>query len=962
MTAALLSSRRVISLGSLCLLLWAATTVAAPLQVTRLRCEYLENPHGVDVTAPRLSWIVQGDPAVRAQRVTARQIQVASSAEALAAGQADLWDSGRVADGNTVLIPYAGQPLASRQACHWRVRVWNETGEESTWSETAEWSMGLLQESDWTAQWISVRDETPVHDRRDALELPPARHYRREFTADKQVVRAMAYVSALGLYELHLNGQRVSDRWLTPGWSDYRRRAYYNVYDVTAQVRAGDNAVGAVVADGWYAGYVGYGLLVGYGPHKAGRNFYGKTPALLVQLELEYADGSRSVVNSDDSWQVTSAGPIRTADLLMGETCDGRLLKPFANWAQVGFPGENWESAILAASRGSIRAPYHDSAGPREVELGFVRPATMQSHLGAPVRVTQEIPAQAITSPSTGVYIFNLGQNIAGVARLKLKGAAGTVVTARFGEMLHPDGRLMTENLRRAKATDTYTLAGDPAGEEWTPTFTYHGFQFVELSGLTEAPALDTVTGLVLHSDTPLVSEFTCSDEMVNQLFRNIVWTQRANYVEVPTDCPQRDERLGWTGDAQMYAATAAYQADIGAFMTKWMDDLVESQDPEGPYPSYAPYPMQHGSRKTAFGTAWMDCGVIVPYQLFRAYGDVQLLATHWPHMKKFMNFRERSSPYFQGINIGNEWGDWLSLEKTPLEVVDAAYFAKSARMMSEMAAALGKTDEQQHFAKVAAEVAKAFARNYLNDDGTLAVNTQTAYALALDDQLVPADLRPKLAEQLVKLVIDRDARMATGFIGTKPLIFSLTATGHNDLAARLLQSRRFPSWGYEIANGATTIWERWNSYTTEDGFMNPSMNSFSHYAFGSVGEWMFAELAGIQPGEPGYSLIDIAPRPPTPGSNPEHPAISHVATRYDSIRGLIGVEWTVADGQFEAIVELPANTTGRIKLPTTDTAAMRLDGQLLGSAGITVAGDGTFMVTSGRYVFTCPFQTTPQP
>ena len=915
-------ARRAIAVAALCFVVShfsrAATTEAADgrLSTDRLRCEYLENPLGIDETSPRLSWLVESDE--RGQKQTAYHILVSTSDEKLALDEGDLWDSGKVSSDRTTQIVYRGTPLVSRTQCRWKVKVWDADGRPSEWSDPARWSMGLLATDDWKADWISYRDETPLHTSRQELLLPPARHYRKEFAATRPIRRATAYATSLGIYELHVNGSRVGSALFTPGWSDYRKRVYYNTFDVTELLRRGENAVGAVVAEGWYSGYVGFGLLVGYGPNRSGRYFYGKTPALLVQLEIEYADGSRELVATDPTWQVTDQGPVREADIIMGEAHDAR--RELVGWDLPGCKAEDWQPAIRAEDNGSTKATFFDKGGEREVELGFIRPKRMQAYPGVAVLAIEEIEPVELTEPQQGVYIYNLGQNFSGLVRLNVTGPAGTKVRLRYGEMLHDDGRLMTENLRRARVTDYYTLRGDKAGETWTPRFTYHGFQYVELTGLAAKPDIDAVTGIAVHSDTPLSSSLECSNPVVNQLFSNIVWTQRANFLEVPTDCPQRDERLGWTGDAQIYVRAATYNADVAAFFTKWEHDLVESQRPNGAYPAYAPFPMQHGIRGSAFGSAWMDAGIICPYTIYKVYGDLRIIRRNYASMKRFMDFRRANSPDFRGVFVGNDWGDWLSVgQKTPIELIDAAYFAYTARLMGEMSEAIGRSADAEDYRRLFENVKAAFVKDYVKPDGSLRLETQTAYALAISVDLIPDELREAAGARLAALIDENDGRMATGFLGTRPLLPALTATGNHDLAVRLLESREFPSWGYEVVNGATSIWERWNSYTREEGFMNPSMNSFSHYSFGAVCEWMFQSLAGIDTQGSGFRKVVIRPGPPTPGSNPDREPISWVKARYESIHGPITSNWRSAPDRFELDVTVPANVTATIFLPATD-------------------------------------------
>jgi alpha-L-rhamnosidase len=937
-----------------------------PLEPVALRCEYLVDPVAIEETAPRLSWRLEGEARGRAQ--TAYRILVASSAEKLARGHGDLWDSGKIASNRTSGIAYAGKALGSRAQCFWKVRVWDEKRRESDWSAAGTWGMGLLQAGDWKAEWISYRDESPLHESRQTLYLPAARQYRTDVRISRPVRRAVLYATALGDYALELNGARVSDARFTPGWSDYRRRVYYNAYDVTSRLVAGENGLGAVVADGWYSGYVGYGLLVGYGPHRVGRYFYGKTPALRVQLEVEYADGTHETFGSSAAWKVTGGGPTVEADMLMGERYDAR--KEIAGWSRAGFDARGWENAIPAAENGSHKAPFFDSAGQREVELGFIAPARLQAYPGVPVRPIEEIRPVRITEPKPGTFLFDLGVNFAGVARLQVKGPAGTEVRLRFGEMLHPDGTLMTENLRRARATDSYVLRGDPNGETWTPNFTYHGFQYVEVTGYPGKPGLDAVTGIVIHSDTPRTSKWECSDPVINRFYANAVRTQLANFVEIPTDCPQRDERLGWMGDAQIYCRAATYHADVAAFFTKWIDDVDEAQLPNGAYPDYAPYPMFHGNA-AGWGTAWTDAGVICPYTIYRVYGDTRIIQRHWDSLQRFMEFRKKRSPDYRGHPGGNHWGDWLSLGgETPIELVDAAYFAHSARLTAEMAATIGKTVEARDYGDTADGVAARFAEDYLKPDGTLKVETQTAYALALAFDLLPAAARQPAADHLAGMIRANGNRMATGFLGTQPLLPVLSAHGHHDLAVALLQSRQFPSWGYEVVNGATSVWERWNSFTKEKGFGDAAMNSFSHYAFGAVTEWMFRGLAGIDTAEPGFQKLVLRPGPPhgsmgqgvNGSTGPEVGAMQWVRAEYDSLHGPIRVAWKRDGEHFEYEVSLPPNTTAELVLLASKASQVTEGGAPIGKVeGVRVRQEMGLVVLalgSGSYGFRAEFRT----
>ena len=769
----------------------------------------------------------------------------------------------------------------------------------------------------------------------------------------------------------------MGDARFAPGWTDYQKRAYYQTYDVTEMLRSGRNALGVWVADGWFAGYLGLGLNGGVGVERLGRYNYGKTPAVMAQLEIEYADGSHEIVGTDASWKVTGDGPVREADLLMGEFFDARKFQPA--WANAKFDDANWSPAILARDNGQPEATFYEYANPitpggkrtlekHAVQLGFKRPPLLQSFPGLPVRITEEIKTVAVATLTNGVHIFNLGQNIAGVVRLRVKGPAGTKIQLRYGEMLKQDGTLMTENLRFARATDFYILRGDADGETWTPRFTYHGFQYVELTGLPGKPTKDAITGLVLHSDTPLTSNFECSDPVMNRLFKNVVWTQRANFVDLPTDCPQRDERLGWTGDAQIYVRTATYNADVAAFYTKWLRELMESQRPSGAFPDFAPYPFQFA---LDFGTAWTDVGIICPWTIWQAYGDTRVIERCWPNMVKFLDWRQSTSSNYLGIVHGNNWGDWLSSgTKTPLDYIDTVYFAHSTRLMAEMAQAIHRPDDAAKYTALLQKIKTAFHEKYVRPDGSLTVDNQTTYALALDLDLLPPELRAQsgkiLADKIRNGETKTESGMTTGFLGTRPLLPVLSAVGEHDLAVKHFQSRKFPSWGYEVEQGATTIWERWDGYTKEHGFdgksgkQNAQMNSFSHYSFGAVCEWMFSRLAGIQSDGPAYKKIIIRPLPPKPGSNPDREPINWVKAHTDSIHGRIASEWRQTKGKFELNVEIPANTTATVFIPAHPAESITEGGQSLAKAkGVTLlrveGGQAVLAVGAGKYRFACP-------
>ncbi|MGW3665187.1 alpha-L-rhamnosidase [Streptomyces sp. NPDC005141] len=696
-----------------------------------------------------------------------------------------------------------------------------------------------------------------------------ANQLRHEFTLPrKKVARARLYATALGLYEAHLNGRRVGRDQLAPGWTDYRERVQYQTYDVTSLLRPGANAIGAYVAPGWYAGNVGM-----FGPHQ-----YGERPALLAQLEVEYTDGTSERVTSGTDWRA-AAGPIVAADLLGGETYDARMETP--GWTSPGFDDRTW-LAVRAA--------------------GDAAPARIVAQVDGPVRVAGERAAEKVTEPAPGVHVFDLGQNLVGSVRLRVSGDAGTTVRMRHAEVLNPDGTLYTANLRSAAATDTYTLKG--GGEEtYEPRFTFHGFRYVEVTGFPGTPSAQAVTGRVMHTSAPFTLEFETDVPMLNQLHSNITWGQRGNFLSVPTDTPARDERLGWTGDINVFAPTAAYTMESARFLAKWLVDLRDGQTAEGAFTDVAPMVGTVGN-----GVAgWGDAGVTVPWSLYQAYGDRQVLADAWSSVQAWLAYLERHSDGL--LRPAGGYGDWLNVsDETPKDVIATAYFAHSADLAARMAEELG--EDPAPYAGLFERVREAFRDAYVGADGKVQGDTQTAYVLALSMNLLPDALRTAAAGRLVDLIRAKDWHLSTGFLGTPRLLPVLTETGHTDVAYRLLRQRSFPSWGYQIDKGSTTMWERWDSVRPDGSFQTPDMNSFNHYAYGSVGEWMYANIAGISPGRPGYREIVVRPRP---GGD-----VTSARATFTSVYGPISTRWQQRSGAFVLTCAVPANTTAEVWIPAT--------------------------------------------
>ena len=599
-------------------------------------------------------------------------------------------------------------------------------------------------------------------------------------------------------------------------------------------------------------------------------NHYGRDPALLCELHLEHEDGSVEVIASDAQWRATT-GPLEFSDLLMGERYDARR--------ELGA----WTAVTTAPHDGVPLVPERSQ----------------------PMRVTEELQPVAVSERSPGTYVFDLGQNMVGWVRLEVEGERGTEVQLRFAEMLEDDGSLHVENLRTARALDTYILRGG-GPESYEPRFTFHGFRYVEVTGLTEAP---TITGRVVHSDTPRSGWFECSDDLVNQLWRNINWGQRGNFISVPTDCPQRDERLGWLADAQVFMPTATLNMDVRAFVTKWGDDVLDAQSPDGAYPDVAPRLVLERDG----APAWADAGVIVPWIAWRRYGDLRLVERHWDAMERYMAYLQRHNPdLLWTARRGNDYGDWLAVgQETPHDVLATAYWAYDAKLMAEMARALGRADRADHYERLRAGILAAFNREYVGDDAYIEGDTQTVYLLALHMDLIPAELRARAAERLVEDIERHDFHLTTGFVGVGLLCPTLSEMGYSDIAHRLLRNETFPSWGYSIRHGATTIWERWDGWTDTDGFQTPMMNSFNHYSLGSVGQWLYEYVGGIRAAAPGYERVLIAPEPGE---------LASARVVYQSVRGTISSAWRREAGELHLEVEIPPNVAATVVVPGGET------------------------------------------
>ncbi len=924
------SSRFVASMLGLTVLAFGSFSGAASsaaLTPDSLRCEYRVDPLGVDVTCPRLFWKLQSDE--RGQRQTAYRVLVASTPEKLAADEGDLWDSGRVESDETIHIEYQGKPLRSRMRCYWKVRVWDKDQQPSAWSQPVFWTMGLLDPSDWQAKWIT---DPNAAKRTDAQK--PAVTVRKQFEVESPVRRATIYATALGLYELRLNGQRVGDHILAPEWTDYRQKIQVQTYDVTDLVRQGANAMGAFVGDGWYSGRIGLAPA-------PGRNLYGTHPKVLVQLEIERTDGSRQVVATDESWRSTEDGPIRYSDILDGEIYDAR--RELLGWDQPGFDDAKW-NAVEVTDRDDRRLVWQ----PNE-----------------PIRVVKQLQPIGLTEPKPGVFVFDLGQNMVGWIRATFRGPSGTEVVMQYAERLNPDGTVYTANLRRAPQRDTCLLAGEETLFE--PHFTYHGFRYVQITGLSQKPNVDDLTGCVFHSAAPDVGGFVCSNPMIDQLMKNIVWVQRANLHSSPTDCPQRDERLGWMGDIQAFSQTAIFNMDMAAFFTKWLPDVREAQYDDGRFPDFAPQPFKPQSDRFFGVPAWGDAGVVVPWRMWQNYADRRAVEQQFAAVTRWIEYVRSNNPnllWLKGRN--NDYGDWLNGDtlkldgyphgsnQVPKEVFATMFFAHSTQLAAKMAGVLGRDEEAGKYYELFERIKAAFSEAFVDTEGRIKGNTQAGYALALHFDLLDESLRPKAVEHLLEAIRQYKDHPSTGIQSTHRMMLELSRRGQHDEACRLVNLRDVPSWGYMIEMGATTIWERWDGYVAGRGFQNPGMNSFNHWAFGSVGEWIWRDIAGINSddAQPGYKHIIIHPRP--------NANFTWARGEYDSIRGRIVSDWRIDNGRFWLAVAVPPGSTATVVLEDVDTSRISE-----GDVGVDRAkgakmiraedGDAVLAVESGEYHFSAP-------
>jgi alpha-L-rhamnosidase len=898
-----------VALASLSATTLAASPAGAPPAVANLRCEHKVDPLGIDVAQPRLSWQLRSD--ARGVVQSAYQLEVTRDGR-------KVWDTGKVLSDRSVLVPYGGPALESSRRYTWRVRAWDGAGKASAWSAPGHWEMGLLSSGDWKARWIEAAQDE------GARSSQPSPVLRGTFAVKGKVRSARAYVTSLGLYELEINGKRVGDQLFTPGWTSYHHRLQYQTYDVTGHLRAGENAIGATLGDGWYRGFLAW---------KDKRAVYGDRLALLCQLRIEYADGRTETVGTGEAWKSTT-GPIRSSDIYNGETYDARLERP--GWSAPGHPDADWAGVVVVRPRArSLVAP----AGP-------------------PVRRIEEIrPVKVLKTPA-GETVVDMGQNMVGHVRLKVRGPAGTTVTLRHAEVLDKDGNFYTANLRAAKQQVKYTLKG--GGEEvYEPHFSFQGFRYVSIEGWPGEPTLDGLTGVVVHSDMPATGRFTTSNPLLDQLQHNIRWGQKGNFLDVPTDCPQRDERLGWTGDAQVFARTAAFNMDVAGFFTKWLGDVAADQQADGAVPHVVPNVLTTPEKRESASAAWADAAVIIPWTMYLSYGDTRILEAQYPSMKAWVEHMRARAGETHLWTTGFHFGDWLAFASTASDypgattgkdLIAAAFYAHSTDLLQRAATVLGKKEEAAEYAALLPKIKEAWVREFVTSTGRVGENTQTAYALALQFDLLPESLRAEAARRLAAEVKSR-GHLTTGFVGTPYLCHVLSRFGHADLAYRLLLREEYPSWLYPVKQGATTIWERWDGQKPDGSFQSVGMNSFNHYAYGAIGEWMYRVVAGLEldPREPGYRHVLAQPQP---GGR-----LASAEARLQTPYGEAASGWALADGKATVSVTVPPNARGTVRLPAATLAGVTEGGNAVATApGVrSAAQDGDAVVVevgSGSYRF----------
>jgi alpha-L-rhamnosidase len=876
----------------------------AQLNIQRGLTDNQENPIGIGNKTPRFTWIVTTDKRNLVQ--TAYQIIVYK-------GKLVVWNSGKVDADQSVFINYGGSSLQSNTKYNWKVKVWTSDHQESSWSALQSFQTSLLNKSDWKAKWILPGfEETKER---------PSPLFRKEFNAAKKILNATAYITAHGLYEAKLNGKRIGDAYLTPGWTSYKNRLQFQSYDVTSLLSQGNNAIGVSLGSGWYRGIIGF---------ENKNNAYGTDVALLFQLHVKYTDGSEDIISSDDSWK-SSTGSIRYSEIYNGETIDARLEQK--GWDRIGFNDKQWTNVKIGA-------------------FGYDNLIYTQNEL---VKKQERLkPIKIFTTPK-GEKVIDFGQNLSGWVVMKVKGNKGDKITLSHAEVLDKFGNFYTENLRSAKAQDVYILSGD--GEEvFEPHFTWQGFRFLKVEGYPGDLKAEHFEANVLNSNMAITGSFSTSNPMVNQLQHNILWGQKGNFIDVPTDCPQRDERLGWTGDAQVFSRTATFNMNVHNFFIKWLKD-IEADQIEGKVPFVVPNVLGADATNSS---GWSDVATIVPWNIYLAYGDKQVLQDQYNSMVNYVaSIGKVANNHLW--NSGWHFGDWLFYRPaddndgqsavTDKGLIATSFYAHSTQLLINTAKVLGKNEDVIKYTQLLDKIKAAFVNEFVTPNGRLLSSTQTAYVLALNFDLLPEPIRQETAKRLVDNINNYGVHLTTGFLGTPYLCNVLTRFGYNDIAYKLLLQPTYPSWLYPVKMGATTIWERWDGQKTDSTFQSVGMNSFNHYSYGAIGDWMYRNMVGLDTYEDGVGYKHSKIQPHIGGD------FKNAEASLDTYYGKLSCSWVIEKDKNIMKVNIPFNTRSTVFIPSNAIESITENGTLLSSSkdfklGTFKNGYVQIEVGAGNYTF----------
>ncbi len=872
----------------------------------KLVTENLIDPIGLDVEQPRFSWqIISGK---RNTMQTAYAIKVMQ-------GKQTVWNSDKVLSDSSVHVVYKGIPLQSGKKYQWQVKIWNNYNEVSGWSTPAFFQMGLLNISDWKAKWIQpgyVEDSI----------MRPSPLLRKEFRSTKKIINASAYITAHGLYEASINGKRIGEAYLTPGWTSYKTRLQYQTYDVTNLLVNGNNAICLMLGNGWYRGIIGFNDNI---------NVYGNDVSALFQLNITYNDGSMEIITSDNTWK-SSTGQVRYAEIYNGEIIDARLDKQ--GWTLPGYDDKDWSDVKVAGfSLDNLIATVNEPVKKHETF--------------SPVRI--------FTSPNNE-QIVDFGQNVVGWVTVKVRGKTGDTIKISHAEVLNKSGNFYTANLRAAKAQDTYILKDDKE-ETFEPHFTWHGFRYIKVEGYPGDLKPENFTAVTLYSDMQPTGTFTTSDSLINRLQHNIQWGQKGNFLDVPTDCPQRDERLGWTGDAQVFSRTASFNMNVNSFFEKWLKDVAADQLENGSVPFVIPNVLGNNAGGSA---GWADCATIIPWNMYLAYGDKKILEDQYSSMKGWVDYMKNKSVN-NLWNTGFHFGDWLFYRPdddndgraavTDKYLIAQCFYAHSTQLLITTAKVLERNEDINYYSDLLQKIKDAFLKEYMTPNGRLVSGTQTAYVLALNFDMLPDSLREQAAGRLVDNIKSYGNHLTTGFLGTPYLCEVLTRFGYTDVAYKLLMQDTYPSWLYPVKMGATTIWERWDGIKPDSSFENAGMNSFNHYAYGAIGDFMYRKVAGIDTYEDGvgYKHIKIQPHPGK--------GFSSISAALQTYYGKLNSQWEVRNDTLLMNIEIPANTTATVFIPAQDASKITESGKAISQIkDMKISGNEngyvTLLLGSGLYHF----------